>query len=196
MFRQSLSDCSAAGPRCAFSPGDPEANWAVLAARSQGAPITTVDGRRWTYPEIISDTLAKPKTYPHLAELLQQFYDTGTAAPELLNTVTGSEPLPPNTGDAPHLTNRADASTAIQCTDSTVPTDPGAYRRAAQDADRSEPEFGRIAVFSTIPCAFWQGHDADHYTGPCNRRTAAPVIWRSDPLSSDVRRLLGFSAGR
>jgi hypothetical protein len=175
-FEQFLSDCSAAGPGCAFSPGDPEAKWAVLAARSRGAPVTTVDGRRWTYPEIISDTLARPTSYPQLAELLQQLYDTGTATPELLNAVTGSEPLPADTGDQPYLTNRADAYSAIQCSDSTVPTDPAVYSRAAQDADQSEPDFGRIAVFSTIPCAFWQGHDADRYTGPWNRRTSAPIL--------------------
>ena len=140
------------------------------------APVTTVDGRRWTYPEIISDTLARPTSYPQLAELLQQVYDTGTATPELLNAVTGGEPLPPDTGDEPYLANRADAYTAIQCSDSTVPTDPAVYSRAARDADRSEPDFGRIAVFSTIPCAFWQGHDADRYTGPWNRRTSAPIL--------------------
>jgi hypothetical protein len=148
----------------------------VLAARSRGAPVTTVDGRRWTYPEIIADTLARPTSYPELAELLQQLYDTGTATPELANAVTGSEPLPPETGDQPYLTNRADAYSAIQCSDSTVPTDPAVYSRAAQDADQSEPDFGRIAVFSTIPCAFWQGHDTDRYTGPWNRRTSAPIL--------------------
>ena len=57
-----------------------------------------------------------------------------------------------------------------------MPTDPAVYSRAARDADRSEPDFGRIAVFSTIPCAFWQGHDADRYTGPWNRRTSAPIL--------------------
>jgi pimeloyl-ACP methyl ester carboxylesterase len=66
-FQQFLSDCSAAGPRCAFSPGDPRAKWAVLAARSHGAPVTTVDGRSWTYPEIISETLVRPTSYPQLA---------------------------------------------------------------------------------------------------------------------------------
>jgi hypothetical protein len=88
----------------------------------------------------------------------------------------------------PYLTNRADAYTAVQCTDSTVPTDPAAYSRVAQDADRSEPEFGRIAVVSTIPCAFWQDHDADHYIGPWNQRTAAPILVLNSPHLSDVAR--------
>ena len=185
-FEAFLRDCSAAGPRCAFSAGDPKAKWAVLAARSRGAPLTTVDGRRWTYPEIASDTLARPTSYPQLAELLQQLYDTGTVMPELLNAVTGSEPLPPAGGNGPYLANREDAYSAIQCSDSTVPTDPAVYSRAARDADRSDPDFGRIAVFSTIPCAFWQGHDADRYTAPWNRRTSAPILVlnaRNDPAT-------------
>jgi pimeloyl-ACP methyl ester carboxylesterase len=160
----------------------------------RGAPVTTVDGRRCTYPEIISDTLARPTSYPQLAQLLQQLHDTGTATPELLNAVTGSEPLPPDTGDEPYLANRADAYTAIQCSDSTVPTDPAVYSRAARDADRSEPDFGRIAVFSTIPCTFWQGHDADRYAGPWNRRTSAPILvlnTSNDPATP----LLGAYAG-
>ena len=43
-FQQFLRDCSAAGPRCAFSPGDPKAKWAVLGgAVSRG---TCHHGRR------------------------------------------------------------------------------------------------------------------------------------------------------
>ena len=185
-FDAFLGDCAAAGPRCAFSPGDPRAKWAALAARAADAPLTTVDGHRWTYPEIVSNTLARPTAYPKLAELLQQISDTGTAAPELLNELTASDPLPPETGSAPYLANREDAYSATQCSDSTVPTDPGAYSRAARDADRSNPDFGRIAVFDTVPCAFWQARDADRYTGPWNRSTSAPILVlnaRNDPAT-------------
>ena len=84
------------------------------------------------------------------------------------------------------MSNREDAYDAIQCSDSTVPTDLAAYSRAAQDADGSEPDFGRISVFNMMPCAFWQGHDADRYTGPWNRRTSAPILvlnTRNDPAT-------------
>ena len=82
--------------------------------------------------------------------------------------------------------NREEAYDAIQCTDSTVPTDLNAYSRAALTADEVSPDFGRISVFDVMPCAFWRGHDADRYTGRWNRRTSAPILvlnTRNDPAT-------------
>ena len=183
-FEEFLRDCSAAGQRCAFSEGDPRAKWAALAERSRMSPVM-VYGHAWTYPEMVVATLAKPATYPQLAELLQQFSETGTAAPELIDAITGSEP-PPTDVDRLYLSNREEAYDAIQCSDSTVPTDLAAYSRAALTADEVSPDFGRISVFDVMPCAFWQGHDADRYTGPWNRRTSAPILvlnTRNDPAT-------------
>jgi pimeloyl-ACP methyl ester carboxylesterase len=186
-FEEFLRDCSAAGPRCAFSHGDPKAKWAALVEQSRRKPVT-VDAHVWTYPEIVVATLSNPAGYPQLAELLQQLFETGTAAPELLEAVTGSGPAPDvNTAGAePYLNNREEAYSAIQCSDSTVPTDPGVYSRAAIAADGLVPDFGRISVFDTVPCAFWQGHDADRYMGPWNRATSAPILvlnTRNDPAT-------------
>jgi pimeloyl-ACP methyl ester carboxylesterase len=186
-FEEFLRDCSAAGPHCAFSQGDPNVKWAALVEQSRRQPVT-VDAHVWTYPEIVVAALANPAGYSQLAELLQQLFDTGTAAPELLEAVTGSAPAPDaNASDAePYLSNREEAYSAIQCSDSTVPTDPAAYSRAAITADELEPDFGRISVFDTVPCAFWQGHDADRYTGPWNRHTSAPILvlnTRNDPAT-------------
>ena len=191
-FEEFLSDCSKAGRRCAFSGGDPRAKWAALVERSRTSPVV-VYGHAWTYPEIVVATLAKPATYPQLAELLQQFFDTGTAAPELVDAITGSDPPPTDVAE-PYLGNREEAYDAIQCSDSTVPTDLAAYSRAALTADKLSPEFGRISVFDVMPCAFWHGHDADRYTGPWNRRTSAPILvlnTRNDPATP----LAGADAG-
>ena len=120
-----------------------------------------------------------------LALVLQQLHDTGTAAPELLDAVTGSSP-PETDVVEPYLGNREEAYDAIQCTDSTVPTDTAEYGRAATTADVVSPNFGRISVFDVMPCAFWHGHDADRYTGPWNRQTAAPILvlnTRNDPAT-------------
>jgi pimeloyl-ACP methyl ester carboxylesterase len=38
------------------------------------------------------------------------------------------------------------------------------------------PYFGRIGVFDMMSCAFWPAQDADRYTGPWSRRTAAPIL--------------------
>ena len=67
-----------------------------------------------------------------------------------------------------------------------MPTKLAAYSRAALAADSASPDFGRISVFDVMPCAFWQGHDADRYTGPWNRRTSAPILvlnTRNDPAT-------------
>jgi pimeloyl-ACP methyl ester carboxylesterase len=183
-FEEFLRDCSAAGRRCAFSEGDPWAKWAALSERSRMSPVV-VYGHAWTYPEMVVATLAKPTTYPQLAELLQQFSATGTAAPDLIDAITGSDP-PPTDVDDTYLSNREEAYDAIQCTDSTVPSDLAAYSRAALTADELSPDFGRISVFDVMPCAFWHGHDADSYAGPWNRRTAAPILvlnTRNDPAT-------------
>ncbi|AKK30242.1 hydrolase [Mycobacterium sp. EPa45] len=183
-FEQFLTDCSAAGDRCAFSSGNPRAKWRTLTDRFRNSSVL-IYGRPWTLPEIAASTLAVPDSYPELAELLQQFYGTGTAAPELIDDVTGVSPAPENT-EQPYLANREEAYNAIQCSDSIVPTDPEDYRRASSVAAGSAPDFGRISVFDTIPCAFWQGRDADRYTGPWNRRTAAPILvlnTRNDPAT-------------
>lgn len=182
-FDEFLTDCAAAGTGCAFSQGNPQSKWAAMAARRTSV---TVDEHVWTYPELVVSALSNPAGYPELAELLQQLFDTGTADVGLLEDVTGSSPAPADGGDGRYLANREEAYSAIQCSDSTVPTDPAAYSRAAVLADQAQPVFGRISVFDVIPCAFWQGRDVDRYTGPWNRRTAAPILvlnTRNDPAT-------------
>lgn len=164
-FDAFLRQCSEAGPNCAFSAGDPRLKWTALAERARLAPIGA-DGRMWTYSDIVNAAagLSQPSGFRALAELLQMLFDAGTAVP-------GLQPV-----SASYVGNRTEAYHAIQCSDSTVPTDPAVYSRAAASEDQRVPYFGRIAVFSSITCAFWQGHDADRYTGPWNRRTAAPIL--------------------
>ncbi len=166
-FEAFLQQCSAAGPRCAFSSGDPRIKWAVLAERARLAPIK-VEGQAWTYSAIVNAaaSLSQPSTFPDLAVLLQKLFDAGTTVAGLLPVARG----------ASYLGNRTEAYHAIQCTDSVVPTDTGVYSRVAVSEDLRVPYFGRVAVFGTAGCAFWRGHDADRYTGPWNRRTAAPIL--------------------
>ncbi len=177
-FDAFLRQCSAAGPRCAFSSGDPRLKWTVLAERARLAPIR-LDGQTWTYAAVLNAAagLSQPSTYPDLAALLQKLFDAGTTVPGVLPVARGES----------YLGNRTEAYHAIQCADSVVPTDTGVYSRAAISEDLRVPHFGRIAVFGNTTCAFWQGHDADRYTGPWNRRTAAPILVlnsRFDPATS------------
>lgn len=166
-FDAFLQDCSAAGPRCAFSAGEPRLKWIALAERARLAPIL-VDGVPWSYSAIVSAAgeLAQPAKFPELAVLLQKLFDSGTSLPGLI-PVAHDEEYPPN---------RTEAFYTIQCSDSVVPTDPAIYSRAAISEDARVPYFGRIGVFNATACAYWQGHDADRYTGPWNRRTSAPIL--------------------
>ncbi|WP_040799358.1 alpha/beta hydrolase [Nocardia higoensis] len=176
-FDEFLRQCAAAGPRCAFSAGDPKSKWTVLAERARLAPIR-LDGEAWTYAAVLgaASSLSQSSNYPALATLLQRLFDAGTTVQGVLPVASGG----------PYPGNRTEAYHAIQCADSTVPTDPAAYSRAAISEDQRVPYFGRIAVFSSTACAFWPGPDPDRYTGPWNRRTAAPILvlnTRYDPAT-------------
>ncbi|MFE3444532.1 alpha/beta hydrolase [Nocardia sp. NPDC059180] len=176
-FDAFLKQCSEAGPRCAFSAGDPTLKWIALAERARLAPIR-LDGEAWTYASVVgaAASLSQSSNYPDLAALLQRLFEAGTTVPGLL----------PVARDRSYSGNRTEAFHAIQCSDSSVPTDPAMYSSAAVAEDQRVPYFGRVAVFSSATCAFWQGHDADRYTGPWNRRTAAPILvlnTRFDPAT-------------
>lgn len=167
-FDAFLRACSAAGPRCAFAEGDPKLKWIAVAERARLAPIT-VDGLPWTYTAIVAaaSSLARPDVYPELARLLQKLFDGASTLPALVpDALYGTEPVG----------NRVEAFYTIQCSDSLTPTDPAVYHRAAAEQDTRVPYFGRTAVFTALPCAFWSARDADRYTGPWNRRTAAPIL--------------------
>ncbi|WP_328607927.1 alpha/beta hydrolase [Amycolatopsis sp. NBC_00345] len=168
-FTQFLRLCTEAGPKCAFSSGDPKAKWAALTARAKQAPIT-VDGETWTYSGIINAAadLSDSRGWPDIASLLQRLYDA------LSTTAVSTTAL--RAASEPYTSNRTEAFNAIQCSDSDVPTDPAVYSRYAESEDQRVPYFGRIAVLDMMSCAFWQAKAADRYTGPWNRRTSAEIL--------------------
>jgi pimeloyl-ACP methyl ester carboxylesterase len=172
-FGEFLRQCTAAGPKCAFSGGDPAAKWTALAARARQGPITTPDGTTWTYAAIVdnvSGSLTRPEFWADLGATLQAQYEA--AVPGRRKAAAAA--VRPH-GEQ-YLDNRAEAFYAINCADSDVPRDPAVYSRLAVTEEQRVPYFGPIGVFDYMPCAFWQGHDRDRYVGPWNRRTAAPIL--------------------
>jgi pimeloyl-ACP methyl ester carboxylesterase len=161
-FGQFLRLCAEAGPKCAFSAGDPQAKWAAITARAKQGPIT-VDGATWTYSAIVNAAadLSDSRGWPDIAQLLQRLYDAR-------NTLAARSEQ--------YTSNRTEAFNAIQCSDSDVPTDPAVYSRYAASEDQRVPDFGRVAVLDMMSCAFWQAKDTDRYTGPWNRRTSAEIL--------------------
>jgi hypothetical protein len=190
-FEKFLADCTAAGPRCAFSAGDPHAKWAALAARARRQPIV-LDGVAYSYASVVglvNDNLVRQAFWPDLASTLQQLYDAPAAT---AGAATGATAAGAATGPASLATrglptgraggqelypdNSTDAFYAIQCADSDVPRDPQIYSRLAVTEEQRVPYFGPIGVFDMMPCAFWPARDTDRYTGPWNRSTAAPIL--------------------
>jgi TAP-like protein len=65
---------------------------------------------------------------------------------------------------------------AVECTDSSNPTNPWVWPRYARRADREAGPFGSPWVFFSQPCATWPAADPDRYTGPWDRQTANPIL--------------------
>jgi pimeloyl-ACP methyl ester carboxylesterase len=177
-FGAFLTDCTAAGPRCAFSGGDPAAKWAALTARARQAPIVLADGTVYSYASIIglvNDNLVREQFWPDLAATLQQLSDApaGAVARRAATPARSDESTVSTVDDG--YDNSTDAFYAIQCADSDVPRDPRIYSRLAVTEEQRVPYFGPVGVFDMMPCAFWPP-STDRYTGPWNRPTAAPIL--------------------
>ncbi|MFD8499194.1 alpha/beta fold hydrolase [Amycolatopsis sp. NPDC059657] len=166
-FEYFLQQCKLAGPKCAFSAGDPRAKWEAIVAKAKQGPIV-VDGTSYSYSAIVNAAgdLSIPSGYADTATLLQKLYDASSAPAARSAAVAGE----------PYLNNRDEAFNAIQCADSVFPRDPAVYSAAAVTEDQRVPYFGRIGVFDMMSCAFWQPTDDDRYVGPWNRKTSAPIL--------------------
>ncbi|WP_157244912.1 alpha/beta hydrolase [Nonomuraea typhae] len=64
---------------------------------------------------------------------------------------------------------------AVVCADTDRPA-PATFPGQAEWAARRSGDFGRLATWRLAPCSVWPTMDADRYTGPWNRRTAAPIL--------------------
>jgi pimeloyl-ACP methyl ester carboxylesterase len=162
-LRQFFALCDRAGEICAFGRGDSQARWEALAARLRAQPAALPDGRTFTYQDLVRITYAvmsDPSLWPLLADALLALAtdaETGTLPPPLPNAFDPAYP-------------------AVFCSDSDNPHGPGAWSRAADDADRRLPHIGRASAWWSSICLAWPRLDADRYTGPWTRRTANPVL--------------------
>jgi pimeloyl-ACP methyl ester carboxylesterase len=160
--------CNQGGSSCAFSQGDPRRRYQALARRLLANPAQTPDGPVG-YADLVHATLRAlqdPTQWPGLAEQLQQL-DSLTHPPAAATRVETSQP------DYPNL---LEGLPGVACSDSDNPDQVGAWRRAADAADRTAPYFGRYWTWFSSICQPWPGHDPDRYTGPWTRPTANPVL--------------------
>jgi pimeloyl-ACP methyl ester carboxylesterase len=167
-----LRRCAAAGPeRCVFAHGDPVANFETIAERLRQEPLVTED-QTITYADFVGTVL----------NYLYQTYagDAVTSfAEQLWEGLFPSTAATPGKGRDFPYDNGFEAYAGPQCTDGLHPADAALWPALADAADEQAPYFGREWAWASAQCArdTWTVRDEDAYTGPWNRRTAAPVLF-------------------
>jgi pimeloyl-ACP methyl ester carboxylesterase len=171
-FHQFLQQCDAAGrPTCAFAPGA-AAKFARLDARARTRSVVDSEGFVYTYDVFNSALLGSiydVSGWEGMAFALQDIYDA-TFAPSA--SAAGAT----KTRKVFAYDNGFDAFLSVVCSDSLNPRDPYRWIPAAQEQARSAPLFAYNWSFASEPCSTWPVTDEDHYLGPFDRTTAAPVL--------------------
>ena len=168
-----LESCDAAGDRCAFSDGDPVAEFDRLMDRMREGPVLG-----FTYAQAVDAvrrTLSFPPAWPNLAQDLAAVRDGAPAA--RLAALADDE-----------YDNSQEALTSIVCSETDNPRDPRVWPLAARIADAFTPYFGSAWTYITQACATWPGFDRDRYTGPFDRAKGLLMVnARYDAFSSLAR---------
>ncbi|MEU8633845.1 alpha/beta hydrolase [Amycolatopsis sp. NPDC048633] len=152
---QFFAACAAAGPKCAFSGGDPKAKFAGVFAR---ASRTTGVG---SLMKTVDSALYQSGRWKRLAQTL-------AAMP--------SDPAPASPVLDPYVPTHSPGFLAVQCVDSDNPSSPADYAALAARESARQPYFGLGSVFSMAQCVGWPAHDEDRYTGPWNRARKNPIL--------------------
>jgi pimeloyl-ACP methyl ester carboxylesterase len=182
-----LAEC-ARDARCAFrEPGmDLRRKYNRLLARLRRAPVeVTIAGETFlvNYQAAVYATLGAlyfAPNAPFLAEGLQTVWQATEqparrrAPREGLGTGLRPSRAPAARQDEPYF--GLEWFTAVECTDSSNPSNPWLWPRYARRADRQAGPFGSPWIYGSMPCATWPASDPDRYTGPWNRPTANPIL--------------------
>jgi len=132
--------CDRGGPNCAFSHGDPQRRYAALARRLLVEPAQLPDGPV-TYNDLVNTTflaMYDPATWPALAEYLQQL-DTLTSPPATAAAKRVLDARLEVSSQERYLDNEVEGRPGVACSESDNPDHVGAWRRAADAADRRFP---------------------------------------------------------
>ncbi|GAA1992429.1 alpha/beta hydrolase [Amycolatopsis minnesotensis] len=165
--------CVKAGPKCAFSAGDPRQKFADIFARLSQGPVGGV-------------------TLPSLLETINRAQYQSARWTKLAQTLTALAPASQGAAAAhppvldPYVATHSPGFLAVQCVDSDNPADPAAYDRVAASEAKRQPYFGTSAVFNMAQCIGWPARDQDRYPGPWNRPRKNPILIvnsRHDPAT-------------
>ncbi|HEX8761277.1 MAG TPA: alpha/beta hydrolase [Pseudonocardiaceae bacterium] len=158
--------CAQAGPRCAFSAGDPHRKFADMVARlKQGGGGGTSLG---AVLRTVSHGLQSSTRWSSMATSLQAVYDS------LRPDGAGAQGQPPTLD--PYIPSHSASFLAVQCADSDYPRDQQSYERLIPVEDRRQPYFGLTSLFGMAQCIDWPAADRDRYLGPWNHRRPHPIL--------------------
>ena len=157
--------CHQAGPKCAFSAGDPQQKFADMVARlKQRGGTTGLAAMLRT----ISYDLHSSARWSGMAQWLQGLYRS--LRPEGAAGQGQSPTLDP------YIPTYSASFLATQCVDSDYPRDQDAYNRLIPIEDQSRPYFGLTALFDMAQCIAWPAADRDRYLGPWNNPRQHPIL--------------------
>ena len=172
-FDKELGDYFAnCGNGCAFASGStPAAAFNALEAKVTATPLR-VGSRQLDlalFIDGVADGLYSPNLWPELTSALNEAVK-GDGSGLLAMSDDLTERNPNGTYDA--ITS---ASPAVNCVDSTYPTDPAAYQAAAAAAAQQAPVFGAAIVWSSLICAYWPVPPVIH-PAPVHAAGAPPIL--------------------
>ncbi len=173
--------CDKAGEAaCSFAAGDPMRNFETITRRLKAKPLMIGD-RTITYATFIGDVLGG-MTLPTAGEVVTTYaaevwaaLDGDTAA--LLRRLEAAAATGP--GDDTSYDNLLDRLFGVMCADGRFPAKAAQWPAAVAAREKAAPHFGGSALGwkdSTCASSTWTVRDEDAYTGPFDRRTAAPVL--------------------
>jgi pimeloyl-ACP methyl ester carboxylesterase len=204
-LRRILTLCDqAGGQKCRFSPGNPVANYDLVANRLKKTPLSLPDPfggppTTFNYAALVANTLFamySPDgfsfidaglsdliilTEPPAAAVAGPRVTTAARSKMMTGFVTrlrAQQVKVKRAGLGFPYDNSLEAQATVLCTDGSNPADAASWPAAAAAADRRAKYFGRPWAWVSAPCASktWTAVDEDAYVGPFNRRTASPIL--------------------
>ncbi len=182
-----LKRCDQAGPKCAFSDGNPRAKFDELREYLRKQPITLpgadpLDISRFTGG--VSSALYSPARFPSLAADLQQLYAAIHPAGAQVQALQGAKlqvlgsggrGLADQNPDSPYTSD--DSYFAVNCADKPFRIRQEQVPDIAAQWERESRTFGRYQAFAdTAACPVWPAKKPDAYRGPWRAKTDVPVI--------------------
>jgi len=195
----------AGGTLCRFAPGDPVANYELVARRLQKNPLTFEDPTgtfTFGYADLVANTLGamydsmgSMVITENLAELMIATEPPAAGASRAAamrasvrrvastralakNVRAQKDKAPTRPGLGFPYNNGLEAFSGVLCTDGLNPKNAASWPAAAEAADRKARHFGRMWTWASSACASstWKATDEDAYRGPFTHKTAAPVL--------------------